>query len=54
MEIDETTLVVITAALAAYLGDNAAPKVTSIRRLASTESGWAAEGRRDLIDSRKL
>jgi len=53
---DDLQLVaVITAALAAYLGNDQASalKVNSIRRISSLESGWASVARQETIASRQ-
>lgn len=52
---DAALIAVIAAALAAFTGRRASDiHVSSIRRVSSVETGWAAQARRDLIDSRRV
>ena len=51
---DGHLIAVITAAIAAHTSQAASTfRVSSIRRIVNSEGGWAAEARRDVIDSRK-
>lgn len=52
---DGAIIAVIAAAIAAYTGNRVSDiKVSSIRRVASVETGWAAQARRDLIDASRV
>jgi hypothetical protein len=53
-DVNETLIAVIAAAIAAYTGSKASDiKVSSIRRVVSVETGWAAQARHDVMDARR-
>ncbi|MCL2498144.1 MAG: OadG family protein [Symbiobacteriaceae bacterium] len=52
---DPLLVAVISAAIAAYNGSSSSLlRITSIKRRAAVESGWAAEARRQAIESRRM